>query len=144
MFVIVFCNKKITNYYTIEQDSENCTDLEKVESIVTHNKNLGDVFLYNLDCFKNNICVSNNSRSNYFANKHLIKYICKQLNVKYFDLHINTEQMFSIVNDKKIHIVLDSKKNQCKESLNNTNNTNKCSLIHNKNFINTVIKLLAN
>lgn len=139
MFIIVIYNQKVYKYYSVLQDSENCKDLEYIEQTIIQTLDLGNVVVYNLDCFKDNIYVDNNSRSNYFANKHLIKYICKYNNVIYQDLYIDTNKLLKNKDDKKVYVVLEN--NITNKSLNNVYLYN---LISDKNFINTLITLLSN
>ena len=98
--IITFDGNDNINYRKV-----NCTlqfnEILIIENIIKNYLLLKySIELFNLSLFINNISVKNNSRTNYYSIRHLIKLICEQNNIKYIEKFINTNHF--ICNKKKI------------------------------------------
>ena len=102
---------KLENYkILIEQN--NCNEIFLLEKFIIQHSN-EKLKIFNCSFFINNIFVKNNSRSNYFSLRHLIKYICLSHNFQFCELVCDTKHI--IFAEKKRTIIISDKKEEPEE-----------------------------
>ena len=115
IFLIFLTKNLVLKYYKIKQDIKYSKDILSIKEIIfdIQNKTKNKLIVYNLQCFIDNIHVNNNSRTSYFSIRHLLKYICQENKIKYYEKKIDTNDIIEKIKIKNLKDTLNSIRSVC-------------------------------